>query len=176
LRRTRSRRAEVELRAESRRPINCSSVGKLACLDQPPRSERIATCCATRTLISSIFSPLSFFIFVVRELKLFPAPLLTNSTRSLRTFQRWRVQLPCRVCRTSRRPLLVAKPKAAADSRNGRQPPPPIHQCHSLTSPRLTSTARTPVQCLSSLITAVRECESAAGRAKDIQTRRSCDP
>ena len=42
---------------------SCSSLGKLACFDQPLRSDRIATCCATRTLISSILRRLSFFIF-----------------------------------------------------------------------------------------------------------------
>src|SRR5689334_1023317 len=121
-------RAELEARPELSRRINCLSVGKLACLDQPPRSERMATCCATRTLSSSIFSPLSFLIFVVRELKLFPAPLPTDTTQSLHTSPRPSVQLPCRVCRTFLPQPIVAQRKAAADSRNCRQRSLPIRR------------------------------------------------
>src|SRR5215213_257482 len=66
-----SRSAEVDVQRADSRPSNCSSLGRLTCLDQPLRSDRIATRCATRTLISSIFKPLSFFIFVVKELKYF---------------------------------------------------------------------------------------------------------
>src|SRR5215218_6619449 len=48
---------------------SCSSLGREACFDQPPRSERMATCCATRTPISSTLKVFSFFIFLVKELK-----------------------------------------------------------------------------------------------------------
>src|SRR5205085_1411791 len=109
----------------------CSSVGRLTCLDQPLRSERIATRCATRTLISSIFSPLSFLIFVVSELKrvcLFVAHRFAAPTRSRRTSRRLHGWWRHRVHKTFHPQPPCAILISPTDSRRSLPPPSPSHQ------------------------------------------------